>query len=302
MLPHISPILEHLNITMKCLKESSGGKKKSRPVLPSLELSVLSKISPFVSHPEHSVTLIKVLLPCLYISQKEDAENSTLRAIKNLLSNVSAPSTFLKPLSKLFSRLGSRSSRQCLCEVFSRLAELDVSLSKLAVILSQINSWDSKRLEEPDYSVRLSGFSDASRLVKDGELTGEQIAPVLHNCIHYVLQSEDLSIRDSAGSCLTNIVQAIAVNQRAGEFDELVLNCVVPACKRALKSKNEVRDAHTSLQVVSLLCFFSPPFLPSFHSSFSSFLSFFLSCLPSLPPSYLKLVESVTVKLLLVCG
>ena len=210
-------------------------------------MSVLSKLSPFVTSPEHSATLIKVLVPCLYAHQKNDAENNTLKTIRNLLPNVNAPSAFLKPFSRLFSHLRSRSSRQCLCDVFTTLGELDGEIADVASVVSRMNAWNAKRLDEPDYTLRLSGFSDASRLVTSGELTGQRVLPALQNCIHFVLHSEDLSVRDSAGSCLGNIVQELAAREGEGEFQELVMNCVVPACKRALKSKNEVSGVFLSV-------------------------------------------------------
>ena len=100
------------------------------------------------------------------------------------------------------------------------------------------------RLEEPNYEARLKGFSTASRLVREKQLPIDQIFPVLYNCLFYVTQSDDMSIRDSAGSCLLAIVKTVARDGNKKEFNELILSCVVPACKLALRSNNEVMINH----------------------------------------------------------
>ena len=88
--------------------------------------------------------------------------------------------------------------------------------------------------------MRLAGFSTASRLIGEKQFAIDETLPVLHNCVFYVTHTEDLSIRDSAVSCLTAIVEKVARDQHKDEFDELIMGCVVPACKSALKSNNEV--------------------------------------------------------------
>ena len=67
----------------------------------------------------------------------------------------------------------------------------------------------------------------------------------LHDALPiYVTQNDDMSIRDSAGSCLLAIVKTVARDGNKKEFNELILSCVVPACKLALRSNNEVMINH----------------------------------------------------------
>ena len=235
-------ILEYLSRSVKQAIENSG-KNKGKVVLPQRELSVLSKISPFVKDADQSATLVGVLLPFLNSSQKEEAANNILTTIKSLLANVDSPRDFATPLSKLFSQLNARSTRQYLCDVFLELANVDSSFSsKACELLSHVNAWDPKRLDEPDYNTRLTAFANAKVLIQEDALKTEEVLPLLHNCIHFVLCSEDLSVRDSAGSCMSCIVRFVV--QRSGEMDEafhvLIMKCLLPACKKALSSKKEV--------------------------------------------------------------
>lgn len=214
-------------------------------VLPQRELSVLSKISPFVKDSKQSAILIGVLLPLLSSSQKEETANNILKTVKSLLANVDRPKDFVTPLSKLFSQMSTRSTRKCLCDVFLELANVDSSFSSDACeILSRLNAWNAKRLEEPDYDARLEGFANAKQLVQQDALKTDEILPLLHNCIYFVFCSDDLSIRDSAGSCMSCIVRYVV--QRSGMKDErfhvLIMKCLLPACRKALSSKKEVHS------------------------------------------------------------
>ena len=243
VLPHISGILEYLSHSVQRAIGSSKGKSKGKVILPQRELSVLSKISPFVKDAKHSATLVYVLLPFLSSSQKEETANNILKTVKSLLANVETPRDFVTPLSKLFSQINSRSTRQCLCDVFLGLANVDSSFSPDAYeILVRLNAWNAKRLEEPDYDARLEGFANAKLLIQQDALKTDEILPLLHNCIFFVLCSDDLSIRDGAGSCMSCIVRYVV--QRSGVKDErfhvLIMKCLLPACRRALSSKKEV--------------------------------------------------------------
>lgn len=252
VLPHISGILEYLSHSVQRAINNSKGKNKGKVILPQRELSVLSKISPFVKDAKQSATLIDVLLPFLSSSQKEETANNILKTVKSLLANVERPREFGTLLSKLFSQINTRSTRQCLCDVFLELANVDSSFSPDACkILARLNAWSAKRLEEPDYDARLEGFANAKLLVEQDALKTDEILPLLHNCIYFVLCSDDLSIRDSAGSCMTCIVRYVV--QRSGVKDErfhvLIMKCLLPACRKALSSKKEV---HCNLRCIFL--------------------------------------------------
>ncbi|XP_068744813.1 small subunit processome component 20 homolog [Montipora capricornis] len=242
VLPHLSEILEYLNRTVKQAVENKG-KNKGKLVLPSRELSVLSKISPFVKDAQQSTTLLEVLIPLLNSSQKEESANNILSTVKGLLANVDSPRKIAMLLSKLFSQINFRSTRQCLCEVFLELANVDVSFSlKSSELLGQLNSWNPKRLEEPDYDTRLSAFANARALLEQGALKTEEILPLLHNSVYFVLNSDDLSLRDSAGNCISCIVRHVV--QRKAEKDDafhvLIMKNLLPMCKKGLASKKEV--------------------------------------------------------------
>ena len=140
IIPHLSSILEYLSKTIKNASQSvkAAGKKRIGSVLPEVELSVLSKISPYATDPEHSASLIRLLFPCLRCTQKEETENNTIKTIANLLSNLQNPESVVKPLARLFSQISSRFSRQSLCKAFDELAALDPKFKSVAQIVTQV--------------------------------------------------------------------------------------------------------------------------------------------------------------------
>ncbi|EDO33281.1 predicted protein, partial [Nematostella vectensis] len=253
VLPHLSSLLDHLRATVKSLSKSSKKNSLKRSALPKLELSVLSKISPFVNTAEDSESLIRLLLPFLYMRQREETENNTLRTIQNLLRNVESPSSFSKTLGRLFSQLNARTSRRSLCEVFQEIAKLEPHFEVIASIVVDMNSWDPKRIEEPNFEARVGAFSAASRLVLRGTgvLPVDKLLPLLHNCLYFIHRTDDLSIRDSAVSGLHAIIRRVAA--RETEFEDVIVNCVLPSVKLALRAKNEAARLEF-LGILSYLC------------------------------------------------
>lgn len=227
----------------QAVKNHDKIKGKFKFAIPPRELSVLSKLSPFVKDAKQSATLLEALIPSLSASRKEEAANSILATVKGLLANVESPVKFVIPLCKLFSWIEGRSTRQCLCEVFLKLSNIDPSFSfKASELLRQINSWDEKRLEEPDYDTRLAAFAEVRACLEQGELKKEEILAILNNCIYFVLNSTDMSLRDSGGSCMSCILRYVL--QRSTEnkeaFNLLVIENLLQVCKEAIASNNEV--------------------------------------------------------------
>jgi uncharacterized tellurite resistance protein B-like protein len=157
VLPHVPTILDYLNKSIKrTTKDLSKAKGKLAKISPvsNVELSVLSKISPHITDPEQSLQLVRLMLPILNATRKEESQVGMLKSIKNLLQNVVDPMVFYGQFSKLFASLQSREARTELCEVFSSIAMHDESLSEYAQLLHGLNSWDKKQLDEPDFARR----------------------------------------------------------------------------------------------------------------------------------------------------
>ena len=157
VLPNVLIILNFLSKsierTTKDLSKAKGKLAKISPVS-NVELSVLSKISPYITDSKQSLILVRLMLPILNATQKEESRVGMLKSIKNLLQNLEDPMVFYGQFSRLFSSLRGREARTELCKVFLSIAGKNGSVSEHAQLLHGLNSWNKKQLDEPDFERR----------------------------------------------------------------------------------------------------------------------------------------------------
>ena len=63
-------------------------------------------------------------------------------------------------------------------------------MDELSRLMRQMNSWDRKHVDEPDYSYRLAGFRQAHERL--GAMTTVDVAfvtPVVYNCFYMIVLS-----------------------------------------------------------------------------------------------------------------
>ncbi|KAF8756721.1 Down-regulated in metastasis [Rhizoctonia solani] len=104
-------------------------------------------------------------------------------------------------VSSMFQSLRTRSGRVALVEVFSQLADLHEKLAPIAHIVTELNAYSIKRMEEPDFDRRLTAFSLFN---EEGykSLTCELWLPLIYNMLFFIQDPEELSIRSSASLSL----------------------------------------------------------------------------------------------------
>ena len=246
VLPHVPTILDYLNKSIKrTTKDLSKAKGKLAKIslVSNVELSVLSKISPYITDPDQSLLLVRLMLPILNATRKEESQVGMLKSIKNLLQNVEDPMVFYSQFSRLFSSLQSREARAELCDVFSSVTMHNESSSEYAQLLHGLNSWNKKQLDEPDFERRLDSFSKAGKLMQEPESTkAELVVPLLLTATYTAMNTGDLALRYSAMGFVRTVVGVLGEvedGQTGNWFDVLVMGCLLPALKEAFKSKQE---------------------------------------------------------------
>ncbi|XP_048012718.1 small subunit processome component 20 homolog isoform X1 [Megalobrama amblycephala] len=247
LLPHIPALLQYLG---GVVRNSERLKKKKFRVQVSKELNILSKISRFVTEKGQSATLTGLLLPYLHKPKTaQETELDILGTVQNLLRQCSDPSVFLKPLSKLFSTIHNRLSRQALCEVFQALSDMDSELKYITDIVFELNAFDSRHLDEIHFDVRLMAFQKATKHIKEmSTLDMRYLTAVMHNCFHS-LEIGDMSLADSATMCLSAIIAQLSeIGCPEAEYKEIVQYTILDALQKGLKSKTEsVRNEYTTI-------------------------------------------------------
>ncbi|XP_054655986.1 small subunit processome component 20 homolog [Dunckerocampus dactyliophorus] len=247
LLPHISTLLQYLS---GVVRNTDRLKKKKFRAQVSKELSILSKISRFVSDKEQSSTLIRLLLPYLQKGNNpQETELDILATVQNLLQQCVQPSAFLQQLSKLFSVIHNKLPRQALTSVFQTLSDLDPSLTYITDMASKLNAFDSRHLDEIYFDVRLTAFQDTTRHVREMKtLDLDYIGTVIHNCFH-TYEIGDMSLGDNATLCLSAIISQLA-EVGAGEqiFRDVVQHTILNAVHKGLRSKTEsVQHEYTTV-------------------------------------------------------
>lgn len=247
LLPHIPTLLQYLG---GVVRNSDRLKKKKFRVQVSKELNILSKISRFVTEKGQSSTLTGLLLPYLHKPKTaQETELDILGTVQNLLRQCSEPSVFLKPLSKLFSIIHNRLSRQALCEVFQTLSDMDSELKYITDIVIQLNAFDSRHLDEIHFDVRLLAFQKATKHIKEMRtLDMRYLTAVMHNCFHS-FEIGDMSLADTATMCLSAIITQLSeVGCPEAEYKEIVQYMILDALRKGLKSKTEsIRNDYTTI-------------------------------------------------------
>jgi U3 small nucleolar RNA-associated protein 20 len=124
--------------------------------------------------------------------------------------------------------------------VFATVKELDAKHAHMCQISIELNSWDAKRLEEPDYMLRLDAFTQLNKLIADWTAFDMRLASLLvYNCFFFLNNIDDLAIKESA----TNCIKAFLVKSASLELlksDKCLLESnFISEVKNGLRSKSE---------------------------------------------------------------
>ncbi|XP_006888591.1 PREDICTED: small subunit processome component 20 homolog [Elephantulus edwardii] len=246
ILPHVPVILQYLSKTT--ISAEKVKKKKNRAQV-SKELGILSKISKFMKDKEQSSLLIALLLPFLHRANiAEETELDILVTVQNLLKHCSDPTSFLKPLARLFSVIKNKLSRQLLCSVFQTLSDFQGELKYITDVV-KLNAFDQRHLDDINFDVRFSTFQSITAHVKEMQtIDVNYLIPVMHNCF-YNLELGDMSLSDNASVCLISIIKRLAaLNFTEKEYRELIQRSLLEKLRKGLKSQTEsIQQDYTTL-------------------------------------------------------
>ncbi|XP_071075127.1 small subunit processome component 20 homolog isoform X2 [Dasypus novemcinctus] len=246
ILPHVPAILQYLSKTT--ISAEKVKKKKNRAQV-SKELGILSKISKFMKDKEQSSLLITLLLPFLHRSNiAQDTEVDILVTVQNLLKHCLDPTSFLKPLAKLFSVIKNKLSRQLLCTVFQNLSDFENGLQYITDVV-KLNAFDQRHLDDINFDVRFSMFQTITSYIKEMQTVDvNYLIPVMHNCF-YNLELGDMSLSDNASMCLMTIIKRLAaLNITEKEYREIIHRSLLEKLRKGLKSQTEsIQQDYTTL-------------------------------------------------------
>lgn len=233
--PHVNSIVSHI--------EKLVTANMNKKALPSRPLKILARISSFASNSQSQCEkIILLLVPYLVKNrtQSEENEMNILSSINYLLKQVRKVSDFVLPLSRLFLVIKNRQSRVELGNILNSIEDFDSNFAVLSKLTRDLNSWDAKKIEEPDFLLRLEAFKQINELISSWTQFDINLAAILiYNSFYFINEIEDLAIKESSTNSIKILLEKssqLELNkQEQNLFEANFISCL----KMGLKSKNE---------------------------------------------------------------
>ncbi|CAG8449551.1 3302_t:CDS:10 [Cetraspora pellucida] len=268
--PNISSLLDNLEYGL--LQYSQSG-TFGRDTFSKREVSILSKIAEYVNNGKQAEKLVDLLLPYLRKLPRFVAEQTKahiLRIITKFLHVIPGfePSNelfakYYDHISKEFSMLRSRECRDLLIEVLEEFSKLENTLQEIVELVKDINSFSTVRLNEPDFERRLDAFNRINQ--KSYKIFSPmQWLPLLYNCIFFIQDPEELSIRNNSSYCVIRFIDSFvehhnnvelndvsASSDVRSKFQNILTKIIYPAIKKGVKLPIEV----VRMEFLTILCY-----------------------------------------------
>ena len=154
-----------------------------------------------------------------------------------------------RTVSSLFGYFKDRANRLILSKVLSVLAEQDGELQDIARLCTSLNSFSTRKIDEPDFDERMKAFS-AINEIGFRDFTPKQWRPILFNMLFYVKENEEFAIRSNASFSLRRFVEMNVVSSDAveNESSNLTRTILLPALRNGVSEPSElVRTEYLSI-------------------------------------------------------
>ncbi|OQR74782.1 small subunit processome component 20-like [Tropilaelaps mercedesae] len=234
-------------------------KESGRPMGP-VDRFILYRLSKYNTDPTLASNILNLTVSTflhkrVQKNEEDTSEHETLCIIRDLMEVADTVEDLFLPLSRLWTVVQGRTSRDVLLDVFKKLSTKISGIdSEVCSIIKKVNSWDSKLAEEPDYLQRIKGFQDIVMLIEAMKVPEVRSAlPLIHNCIYTSSRSSDLSLRDAATYAIFKIVTFChdVVSERHEEFFRTCVELeIYGGVKKGLKSSDET-TRHESLKILT---------------------------------------------------
>lgn len=252
LLPHVPDILEFMRRKLERSKKFNKSVKKT-------DLTILSRISEFITNSETSGTLLELLVPILVkkssLGESEDILLDLLTTITNLCQKVENPGAHVRIILPLIGSISSVPARKDLTKLFNIIAHRSSSREMISEfnLLAQLNAYDSKWLDQPDFEKRLDTFAKIKTLLEENSISLEFGVAVIYNCFFFLKTDNDLAVRYSSTETMKQISKNLAKNHKENPPNRryLIEDTILGIVRKNLRSKNE----KLRLELISFLGF-----------------------------------------------
>lgn len=259
IIPHVDLILNDLKFRLTQSKDDTkfgSGRYSVR------EISIAARVAPYTKNGEQAATIIELLLPSLKKPSRTIPEKSKqdiftiwakfIRIVPGFEAGSALYHHYYVMAASMFATAYSRESRVGLLDVFHAFADVNPELVKVDELLTMLNAYSQKRIDQPDYDSMLDALSAIAETYYD-KFNVHQWLPVLHQLTHCMHDAEEMAIRGTATHCMSQYLKATAQQTDEEEKRKMlgyVNHVIYPAIKRGLRSRVEL----VRMEFVSLLC------------------------------------------------
>ncbi|XP_044750615.1 small subunit processome component 20 homolog [Coccinella septempunctata] len=245
LLPHVPSVLLRIQKSLE----------KKNKNLSRLEIFILSRISELVWEADISEYTLKLLLPVVlkkcHVNISEDIVNQYLITIKNLLQNVDDSTKFLEKISLLFGEVGCTSGRKRLQEIIQVMVHKsdDPELVLLKNIIEELNAYNARWLDQPDFERRHNAFKTIHSLLEKDEINLRLGVLLIFNSYYFLSTESDLSIKENSSHLLKTLCPYLLKKyQKSRKENDYLLETMFNLIRRGMKNKNEdIRNECISL-------------------------------------------------------
>lgn len=242
LVPHIVSILEVMKRRIANTAKSNTVNKR--------DLLILSRVTELVANPKMCDELLTLLLPILVkkvcMNMAEDNMEHAVTTIINLLGHSTDPQVYIKHVAVLFNKVGPVDVRKLLIKLLSTIADNASNnkavLSRMASIVTEMNAFNKRWIEQPDFDRRLNAYKQIYQLSENNEIDVELAIVIVNNCFFFIKTEKDIGLRDSAGLCLKRILPKLLIkywSTNDGQF--LVRDTVLALISTGMRdTKNDI--------------------------------------------------------------
>ncbi|KAG5671655.1 hypothetical protein PVAND_001845 [Polypedilum vanderplanki] len=232
----IEPFIK--DILLKLKDKMSGKKTKT---MGQRNLLILSRVTELVKDQEASKILLDILLPLTLRKIAEDSHDSDgimklLITISNLLKVVNQPEFYLRSYAPLFEHVVEVNQRKYLVKTFNILCQNDEFLKE---VVNDINAYDKRWIEQPDFEKRLSAF----HRLEMADISIELAVVIIYHCFYFLKHEKDLAIRDNSSHYLKLICSKIISKYSSDktQLDYFVDKVILNLLSKKIRGNAEMR-------------------------------------------------------------
>lgn len=243
----IQPGVNVLLVQLAGLFQANSGSIDAKHEVGQRQVTLLCSLAPYVESQEQAANFLTLVTPMLRKANKTVPEKIKTELLKIMTSLYPlarpCPSSPLyercvESMSLLFSSTRGRGARLQLVAAFLSLASVETAFLPIARLIEDLNSFSTKRSEEPDFDRRLAAYSllneDIYRTIRAADWI-----PVIQNMLFFIQDPDELAIRTNASYTLRRFVEVAGVSE-VPEIKTVMSGVFLPGLRNSLHSKLEI--------------------------------------------------------------